>query len=36
MPPAGQVTDGVTNDWWLASSYRCSCGLATDDAGEFG
>jgi len=33
---AGQVADGATDDRWLAASYRCSCGLATDDAGEFG
>jgi len=33
---AGLVTDGATDDQWLAASYRCSCGLATDDAGEFG
>jgi hypothetical protein len=24
------------DDRWLAASYRCSCGLATEDAGEFG
>src|SRR5690242_16241133 len=33
---ASLVTDGATDDRWLAASYRCSCGLATDDAGEFG
>jgi hypothetical protein len=32
---AGQAIDGVVNDRWLAASYRCSCGFATDDAGEF-
>ena len=32
---AGQVADGATDDRWLAASYRCSCGFATDDAGEF-
>ena len=35
MLAAGQVTDGATDDRWLAASYRCSCGFATDDAGEF-
>lgn len=33
---AGQVTDGATDNRWLAASYRCSCGFASDDAGEFG
>jgi len=32
---AGQVPDGAMNDRWLAASYRCSCGFAIDDAGEF-
>lgn len=32
---ANQVTDGATDDRWLATSYRCSCGFASDDAGEF-
>ena len=36
MLAAGQVPDGAADDQWLAASYRCSCGLATDDAGEFG
>src|SRR5690349_18045218 len=33
---AGQVTEGATDDRWLAASYRCSCGFASDGAGEFG
>ena len=36
MLAAGQVTEGVTDDRWLAASYRCSCGFASDGAGEFG
>lgn len=32
---AGQVIVGAADHRWLAASYRCSCGFATDDAGEF-
>jgi hypothetical protein len=35
MLAASHVTGGATGDGWLAASYRCSCGFATDDAGEF-
>jgi hypothetical protein len=35
MLAASQVADGVADDRWLAASYRCSCGFATDDAGDF-
>lgn len=32
---ASQIADGATDDRWLSASYRCSCGFATNDAGEF-
>lgn len=35
MLAAGQVADGAADDRWLAASYRCSCGFATDDSDEF-
>lgn len=32
---SGQAADQSERDRWLAASYRCPCGLAADDMGEF-
>jgi hypothetical protein len=32
---ASELAEGATGNQWLAASYRCSCGFATNAAGEF-
>jgi hypothetical protein len=32
---SGQAADQPERDRWLAASYRCPCGFAANDAGEF-